>query len=401
MHLLTGIPEATLRSINKRPIAKWNMEYFDALADILMKTRVEVIEELDSLQKSLSQSVKDDELVGKYTLENRRYIGSKSKLSSWIVGLILENTTGNSFFDVFAGTGVMTKAMLEHCKEFHINDFLHSNEVIYEAFFNNNKINTSRLYELEKEFQSLRADSLQANYFSDNFGGKFFSFNDSKIIGEIREHIEVNKELNNREKSILLCSLIYSMDKVANTVGHYDAYRKNIDIEDQFIFDLITPLNTTKKEVNVYKEDSNLLARKIRADIAFVDPPYNSRQYSRFYHVLENLTTWEKPDLDGVAMKPKAENMSDYCRSSAPEVFDDLIKNLSCKYIVVTYNNTYKSKSNSSRNKITHDEILYTLNSIGSTKVFEKPHHFFNAGKTDLIGHKEFVFITEVNEFHG
>ena len=80
-------------------------------------------------------------------------------------------------------------------------------------------------------------------------------------------------------------------------------------------------------------------------------------------------------------MKPKAENMSDYCRVSAPVVFDDLVKNLECKYIVVTYNNTYKSKSNSSRNKITHSEIMDSLTAVGETKVFEKSHQFFNAGK--------------------
>ena len=62
-----------------------------------------------------------------------------------------------------------------------------------------------------------------------------------------------------------------------------------------------------------------------------------------------------------------------------------------------TYNNTYNSKSSSSKNKITHEEILTSLNSVGSTKVFQSEHKFFNAGKTELKGHKEFVFITEVN----
>ena len=38
--------------------------------------------------------------MGKYNLENRRYIGAKNKLSSWIKKLILDNTEGKSFFDV-------------------------------------------------------------------------------------------------------------------------------------------------------------------------------------------------------------------------------------------------------------------------------------------------------------
>lgn len=39
--------------------------------------------------------------------------------------------------------------------------------------------------------------------------------------------------------------------------------------------------------------DANQLVRKVKADIAFIDPPYNSRQYSRFYHILENIVQWK------------------------------------------------------------------------------------------------------------
>lgn len=400
MHLLTNIPEATLRSLNKRDIKKWNIEYFDALADILNKTRVEVIQEVDNLQGDLIGNSDSSLIKGKFDLENRRYIGSKSKLSSWIVELILENTTGNSFFDVFAGTGIISKSMIEYCNELIINDFLYSNEVCYNAFFGESEINNRILYEIETEFQNINSEDIQENYFSENFGGKFFSNRDALLIGEIRERIENRKNISNREKSILLASLIYSADKISNTVGHYDAYRKNVKLLEEFKYNLVSPLNTTGKRIKIYREDANDLIKKIKSDIAFVDPPYNSRQYSRFYHVLENLTKWDKPELSGVAMKPKAENMSDYCRVSAPKVFDDLIKNLNCKYIVVTYNNTYNSKSSSSRNKITHSQIINSLNSVGCTKIFEKNHKFFNAGKTELKGHKEFVFITKVGEFN-
>ena len=142
---------------------------------------------------------------------------------------------------------------------------------------------------------------------------------------------------------------------------------------------MINPIDTKNKNIEIFRKDSNSLVRSIKSDIAFVD--YNSRQYSRFYHVLENLTKWDEPELSGMALKPKSENMSDYCRTSALQVFDDLIKNLNTKYIVVTYNNTYKSKSSSSRNKITHSQILESLNSVGETKIFEKEYRFLTLGK--------------------
>lgn len=94
---------------------------------------------------------------------------------------------------------------------------------------------------------------------------------------------------------------------------------------------LIRPLDP--QCVEIFREDSNILAENITADVAYIDPPYNSRQYSRFYHIYENLVTWEKPELFGVAMKPKAQNMSAYCTSSAPVAFRDLISKLNVKYI--------------------------------------------------------------------
>ena len=64
--------------------------------------------------------------------------------------------------------------------------------------------------------------------------------------------------------------------------------------------------------------------------------------------------------------------MSDYCRNNAKDKFAELIRDLDAQYLVVSYNNTYDSKSDSSRNKITLQEIEKILQTKGSTKVFEK-----------------------------
>ena len=133
----------------------------------------------------------------------------------------------------------------------------------------------------------------------------------------------------------------------------------------------------------------------MKGDIAYIDPPYNSRQYSRFYHIYENLVQWKKPDLFGVALKPEPENMSEYCTSRAKFAFKDLVENLDVKYLAVSYNNTYKSKSKSSANKIKYEEIVEILNSVGETQIFEQSHKYFNTGKTDFNDHKEFLFLTK------
>jgi len=157
----------------------------------------------------------------------------------------------------------------------------------------------------------------------------------------------------------------------------------------------IDPIET--KNVIIFKEDANALAKKIKTDIVYIDPPYNSRQYSRFYHVLETLTKWDKPSLHGTALKPEPENMSAYCKVEAKDRLSELVKDLNAKYLVVSYNNTYDSKSNSSKNKITLAEIKNILTEKGETKVFEKDYRHFNAGNTDFKNHKEYLFVTTVN----
>lgn len=392
----TGIPISTLRNLNRIRYDKWKIRYLEELSNVLNKTIQEIIEEVKNMGDNVvfAGSVLD----GKYDIENRRYIGSKNKLITWIKSLIVEETEGSSFLDLFAGTGVVSKNMLDLYDTFIINDFLYSNEVIYKAFFSTEPFDKNVIKNKEKNYQKLMVGN--ENYFSKNYGGKFFSNNDAIVIGEIREDIDKDKSLSNREKSILLASLLYSCDKVANTVGHYDAYRKKIQIKDRFKFELIKPIDTIGKNVFIHRVDANELVKKIKADVVFIDPPYNSRQYSRFYHLLENLVKWTKPELEGIAMKPPVENMSEYSKTKAPEKFDELIQNIDAKYIVVTYNNTYASKSISSKNKITHDQIISSLSKVGSTRQFEQAHQFFNAGKTDLKDHKEFVFITKVGSFN-
>ena len=337
-----------------------------------------------------------------FNMYNRRYTGSKYKLMEWIRSLIKDNCEGKTFFDVFAGTGVVTEYLINDYEKFIINDFLYSNEVIYKGFLLQENYDMNKLVNIVEIYNKKDRNKLKDNYVSINFGNKYFNIDDAKLIGRIREDLEnkiSKKEINYKEYYILLSSLLFSIDRIANTCGHYDAYRKIDNIESKFKYELILPKKLDKKQkIEIFREDSNKLAKNVKADIAFIDPPYNSRQYSRFYHVLENITKWEKPKLYGTALKPKEENMSEYCKTSAPKIFKDLIYNLNVEYIVVTYNNTYNSKSSSSKNKISLEEIKEILEEKGKTKVFDKPYKFFNAGKTDLKNHKEYVFITKVGK---
>ncbi len=328
-------------------------------------------------------------------LHNRRYIGSKHKLIKWIFSIINKECEGNSFADIFAGTGVISAIAARHFKKIILNDFLYSNYAIYQAFFGDGAWDKDKINNIIKDYNNIPVEDLEDNYFSNFFGGKYFGYNSSKIIGFIRENIEENKKnLTNREYYILIASLLYAVDKIANTVGHYDAYFKKEHINDYFFMKPIDPIKVN--EISIFKEDANLLVRKIKADVVYIDPPYNSRQYSRFYHVLETLTKWDEPKLHGVALKPDPENISDYCKSNAKTRFAELVKDIDARYLVISYNNTYNPKSNSSKNKIPLEKIEKILQEKGKTKVFERNYRHFNAGNTNFNNHKEYLFVTKV-----
>ena len=307
----------------------------------------------------------------------------------------------SSFFDLFGVTGIVGDYFNNQKTKVYVNDLLKSNYLSYLAWFGNDKINKKKLEDLIQRYNSLK--NVKDNYFSINFSDTYFSKKNCKKIGYIREDIEnrfLNNEINTRERAILITSLLYAMDKIANTVGHYDAYRKNGDLDKKLelcMLDLKSNLNN--KNNKIFNEDSNELVRNIKADVVYIDPPYNSRQYSDAYHLLENVATWEKQEVFGVAKKMKRNEIkSKYCSVSAPLAFKDLIENINSKYIIVSYNNMGTKGAGRSQAKISDEDIMDILSAKGIVKVYETDFNQFNTGKTYIEGHKERLFVCKVGQ---
>lgn len=163
-----------------------------------------------------------------YKLENRRYIGCKAKLVDWIFDLIGKETQNvQTFCDIFAGTGSVSNRAVNLYNNVIINDFLYSNNVLYKAFFSTGDWNKEKILNLLDAFNDVDVNSIKDNYFSDNYGNKYFDMASAKLIGYIRDFIEdIKSTLTEKEYCILIASLIYSMDRIANTLGHFDAYIK-------------------------------------------------------------------------------------------------------------------------------------------------------------------------------
>lgn len=331
-------------------------------------------------------------------INNRRYLGNKYSLSDFIRKTVEQNCKGvNIVVDIFSGTGAVSNAFKD--KMLITNDLLYSNYISNYAWFGYEKYSGKKIIDLIYKYNQVKTN--ENNYMRENFADTFFSADDCSKIGYIREDIEkkyLNKEINFKEYAILITSLLYAMDKIANTVGHYDAYRKNANFEKQLTLSVLLPEELNSNNT-CYNLDANELIKTIKCDLLYLDPPYNSRQYCDAYHLLENVARWEKPEVHGVAKKmDRTALKSDYCMISATKAFEELIENADAKYILLSYNNMSDKGNDRSNAKISDQDILRILSKKGKVKIFEADYKSFSTGKSDIKDNKERLFLCEVFE---
>ena len=275
---------------------------------------------------------------------------------------------------------------------------LYHNYITNSSFLHYQNIDKKKIDYILDELNNVEPH--QENYFSKNFGDRYFSKEIAIKIGSIREKIEdMKNNITIQEKYILITSLIYGMDKIANTVGHYDAFIKK-DIKSQKLELKLLEIDTIKNQGNkIYNCDANQLIRKIECDILYLDPPYNSRQYSDAYHLLENLAHWEKPPVFGIAKKFDRNHIkSNYNKVSATKSFENLILNARTKHILLSYNNMENKGNNRSNAKMTDNDILRILGTRGEVKIFEKEFKEYNTGNKLRGQNMERVFFVKVEK---
>lgn len=282
-----------------------------------------------------------------------RYIGSKKLLLTDIERVIDENVKdAESFCDIFSGTVCVGDYFKKRYKII-TNDLLYFSFCIQKALIENNLIpkfeklgfnpveyfNSLSLEEFEQLPQNKR---FCVNNFSPVGRRMYLSEKNALKIDFIRNTIEewTGKYLiNESEYYYLIAVLIEAIPFVSNISGTYGAYNKfwdkrsmkDITLKDIEIFD-------NKKENEAYNLDGNELIKRISGDILYIDPPYNKRQYSSNYHLLETVAKYDFPTLKGVTGLRENEIKSDYCKKNIVLTsFEDLIKNSKFKHIIVSY----------------------------------------------------------------
>ena len=374
--------------INDNGRVIWNEQAYQKLSEYIKKNKVDSSDESKNAPKEYKTT----------KINNRRYLGNKYKLLPFIKRVVENECKNiNTVADIFAGTGAVASAFID--KKIITNDIMYSNYICHVAWFSSEHYSEEKIIKIITQYNNLKV--IEDNYMSDNFSNTYFSLDDCRKIGFIRQDIEdkLNSgDINARERALLITSLLYAMDKIANTCGHYDAYRQGVEFEKHLELYVPQPEPDVNENNVCYNMDTNELAPEIEADLIYIDPPYNSRQYCDAYHLLENVARWEKPGVFGVARKMDRTSLkSDYCTQKATVAFENLIDSIHAKYILLSYNNMANKGNDRSNAKISDDDIMKILSKKGKVKVFSEDYKAFSTGKSDIQANQERLFLCICN----
>ncbi len=299
-----------------------------------------------------------------------RYYGCKDKLLPFIEKAVNKTRLydGAKFVDLFTGTTVVAKHFKKLGYTVIANDNLEFCHALAKAYIElseypkfsglRNLISKTKLsgdYPHEKIINYLNnlepeqgfiysnycptATKNLRTYFSDENGGK---------IDVIRTKIQEWKDkdlINNLEYFYLITALLESVNLVSNVAGTYAACLKNWDARALKKIVLTPPkIIPSSRQNKAFKRDANELVREIFADVYYLDPPYNSRQYISNYFLLELIAEgWFNRDLvvrGKTGLVFDENKKSDYSKkTTAYKAFNDLISGIKSRYVIMSYNN--------------------------------------------------------------
>lgn len=296
------------------------------------------------------------------------YIGSKLSLLDFIedsINQVVAKKDDLIFCDLFAGTGAVGVHFKKLGYKIIANDIQYYSYVLNRHYIGNHsplkfekllpkieKLKDIKISE-RKNYVCLYLENLNGlnGFVANNYspsgkdGRMYFTIENAQKCDAIREQIEqwyANDNLTEDEYYFLLATLLESIDKSANTASVYGAFLKSFkkSAQKNLVMKPL-PLYENDKDHEVYNSDVKDLIKLIKPDILYLDPPYNTRQYSANYHVLETIARNDKPSVKGkTGLRDWSDQKSDYSsKANVKQAFSELIDNAKAKYIFLSYNN--------------------------------------------------------------
>ncbi len=342
-----------------------------------------------------------------------RFIGNKENLVEKIYQIMQsKNITGNSFFDFFAGTTNVGRFFKKIDYQVYSSDLLYFSYILQRAYIQNNQdlIFDKLLKTINIKSNSLFATPLylvveylnnleiSGGFIFQNYTPEgtanleiprmYYTAENGKIIDTIRQQIENwNNEnlLTENEYFALLACLIETVPFYANVSGVYAAFQKQWDPRAVKKMQL-RPIETVKNnQLNyAYNDNSVNLLEQVSADIFYLDPPYNQRQYAPNYHLMETIAKYDNPEIKGVSGMRNYENQKSlFCNAETglQELYK-IAKNGKYKWLILSYN---------TEGIMPKQKIISVLEQFGTVELVEFDYLRFKSNSNGDSKHKKYI----------
>ncbi|GFM36900.1 DNA adenine methylase [Desulfovibrio psychrotolerans] len=330
-----------------------------------------------------------------------KYMGSKSKLISFVIEAINTAYDGGGICDLFAGScslsgalrgqvdilsndiqaysGVISHAYLTAWKEPEIPQghelveqaqlLVANNAQRYGINFTYDKVRSIKQFNTiesqSRDFISKHYDS-PYHLFTKYYSGTWWSAEQCLWIDALKE--VADRYQNSSFYNLILSSVMYAMAYCSQGTGHYAQYRdaksksslddiltyRKREFSSYFLTKYNSSITTLPDSPPIYNHEITSLDYVERLNTLpkctiYADPPYCFVHYSRFYHAIETLVLYDYPEIQlrgGKCVKGRYRvdrHQSPFCiKSKVRDAFKQLFDGVkhSNSNLVLSYSNT-------------------------------------------------------------
>lgn len=259
-----------------------------------------------------------------------RYMGSKYRLLDLVVPAVnAVASIGAPVIDLMAGTHAVGYA-LRDSRVVIANDIQAYSEVFGRALLLNDQFPHVR-DRIRSDLGPLKIQESSAGWFSNTYADTYFSHEQCREIEEIRTRILGVKD--ETLAALYMTALIFAMGLCQSSPGHFAQFMPSnhnrvkalraksvVEAFESRCSDLNVQIqgprcHVFRREAGQLLGDESLGSLAPEGSVVYLDPPYTSAQYSRYYHLLETVVLNDQPNVLHKAKYRDDRFQSSFCSS--------------------------------------------------------------------------------------